>query len=104
MKAWLLKFFGELGEFLAVLFNKALNEQLKVVLPIAKRLVVQVAKDPTLITGSAKREVVIATILAELGAAQVDVAKSVIALAVELAVTKMKEEDLLSAPKTEEKK
>jgi hypothetical protein len=94
MKAWLLKFFGDLGEFLAVLFNKALNEELKVVLPIAKRLVAQVAADPNLITGSAKREVVIATILAELGAAQMSVGMSVVALAVELAVTKMKQEQL----------
>lgn len=54
MKAWFLKIFGPLGEYLSALFSKALNEQLKVVLPIAAKLVKQVAADPTLITRECK--------------------------------------------------
>jgi hypothetical protein len=92
MKVMILKFFGFLGEFLAVLFQKGISEELKIVLPIVTRYVKAVANDPSLITGSAKREVVFATVLSELGAAQISVASSVINLAIELAYQKFKNE------------
>lgn len=93
MKAWLLKLFGDIGEYLSVLFDKAIKEELKVVLPIATKLVRQVAADPTLLSGSSKRDAVIAGIIAELGAAQMQVGLSVVSLAVELAYTRMKIEE-----------
>jgi hypothetical protein len=92
MKVWLLRLFGFLGEFLAVLFQKGIAEELKVVLPIVTRYVKAVANDPSLITGESKREVVFATVLSELGAAQLQVGSSVINLAIELAVQKFKNE------------
>lgn len=92
MKAWLLKLFGDIGEYLSVLFDKAIKEELKIVLPIATKLVRQVAADPTLLSGSAKRDAVIAGIIAELAVAQTQVGLSIISLAIELAYTRMKVE------------
>lgn len=90
MPAWLLKFFGSLGRFLSVLFKGAINEELKVVLPIAAGAVRSVASDPTLLSSGAKRDTAIGLILAELASAQAKVGVSVINLAIELAVQEFK--------------
>jgi hypothetical protein len=90
MKAWLLKFFGPLGEFLSTILNSAVHQELQIVLPIATKLVKQVAADPSLLTGGAKFDAALAGVLLELSAAQTQVAVSTISLAIELAYTTMK--------------
>lgn len=97
MPTWILKFFGALGKFLSVLFKGAINEELKVVLPIAAGAVRSVAKDPTLIAAGSKRDTAVELILAELAAAQVKVGISVINLAIELAVQEFKATDVTQA-------
>lgn len=100
MPAWLLKFFGSLGKFLSVLFKGAINEELKVVLPIAAGAVRSVANDPTLIASGSKRDTAVELILAELAAAQVKVGISVINLAIELAVQEFKANDVTQVAPT----
>lgn len=84
--AWL----GELGQFLSVLFKDALQQELKVVMPIALEAVKQVALDPTLLNGGAKRDAAIAQIQDQLVKSQIQVGLSVVSLAVELAVQNVK--------------
>jgi hypothetical protein len=91
MKQWLLKLLGILGEYLKVLFDSAIKAELEVIMPIATNIVKQVAKDPTLLSSSAKRDAAIAGILAEITAAQVQVGNSIINLAVELAYQNIKQ-------------
>jgi hypothetical protein len=86
--ASILKFFGVLGEYFAAIFKSAINQQLKIVLPIATKAVKMVASDPSLLSGGAKREAAIASILAELAAKQVQVGVSTLNLAIELAYQK----------------
>jgi hypothetical protein len=90
MKAWLLKWFGPVGEYLSAILNSAVHQELKIVLPIATKLVKQVASDPTLLNGGAKFDAALAGVLLELGAAQSQVAISTVSLAIELAYTKFK--------------
>lgn len=92
MKQWLLKLFGNVGEFLAVLFNNAIQQELKVVLPIAAKAVAQVAVDPALLTGDLRRNAALVAIGGELAKAQVQVGLSTVNLAIELAYTKFKTE------------
>lgn len=94
MPAWILKFFGSLGKFLSVLFKSALKKELEVVMPIAAGAVRSVASDPTLIQPGSKRDTAISLILAELTTAQVEVGRSVINLAIELAVQEFKAEEV----------
>lgn len=94
MKAWILKLFGEIGEFLAVLLKKGIQEQLKALLPIALNAVKTVAADATLTSGEAKFNAAFSIIGDQLGDKQQAIGKSLINLAIELAVQKMKENQL----------
>jgi len=98
MKAWLLKLFGPIGEFLGALFSNAINKELKIVLPIAAKFVAQVAKDPSLLSGGAKFDAAAAGIMAELASAQINVAVSTLNLAIELAYTKYSVEQAAATP------
>lgn len=91
-KATLLSLFGELGNYLAILFKDALHKELALALPIATRVIAQVAMDPTLLSGSDKRDAAIGLALAELGKSQITIGISVLNLAIELAVQKSKAE------------
>ena len=86
----LLSFFGDLGKFLSVLFKDTVQQELKVVLPIALDAVTQVALDPTLLNGGAKRDAAISIVQDKLVKSQYTVGVSVVSLAVELAVTNIK--------------
>lgn len=85
MKAWLLKFFGELGDFLAVLLKKGIQDELKALLPIALNAVKTVAADSSLTSGDAKFNAAFALIGDQLGSKQQTIGKSLINLAIELA-------------------
>lgn len=88
----ILKFFGILGEYFAVILRSAIKQELTLVLPIAGKAVATVAKDSTL-SGKDKCEAAIALILAELAAKQVQVGISTINLAIELAYQKFVAEE-----------
>lgn len=92
-KETILKFFGEIGAYLAAVLKPALQAELKVVLPLAAKAVAQVAADPTLLSGGAKRDAAVAAILAQLAKAQVSIGISTVNLAIELAVQKSKAMD-----------
>lgn len=90
IKQWLLTTLGDLGKFLSVLFKESLKKELEVVAPIALQVVKQVASDPSLLSGGAKRDAAISAVQAQLIQSQVYVGVSVISLAVELAVQNIK--------------
>jgi hypothetical protein len=90
IKVLLLKLLGSLGDYLKVIFQTALKEELKVVMPIATTFVKQVASDPTLLTGAEKRAVAFKSILDQLSSSQAQIGTSVVNLAIELAVQNMK--------------
>lgn len=91
MKKWILKFFGELGEFLAVLLKKGIQDELKLLLPIALSAVKTVAADASLTSGDAKFNAALAIVGDQLGDKQAAIGKSLINLAIELAVQKFKD-------------
>jgi hypothetical protein len=91
----ILSFFGVLGEYFAAIIKSAVNQELKIVLPVATKAIAAIAQDPTLLTGGAKRDAAIAIILAELGSKQVAVGVSTLNLAIELAYQKF----LIDQPK-----
>lgn len=102
MLASFLKMFGVLGEYFAVIFKNAINQELKIILPIATKAVARIASDPTLASGGARRDAAIAEILAELASKQVQVGISTLNLAIELAYQKfLTEQPKLEAPKEE---
>ena len=90
VKAILVKMLGNLGEYLSVLFNKAIHDELAIILPLATKAVVQVAKDATLTSGEAKFDGAVAIILAEIGKSQLQIGVSLVNFAVELAYQKFK--------------
>ena len=90
IKQWIVRVFGVVGQFISTLFKEAVRQELEVVLPLAARAVAQVAADPSLVQPNHKREAAIATILAELSAAQIQIGLSVVSLAIELAVQAQK--------------
>lgn len=94
IKQWFLNWLGDLGQFLKVLFKDALQAELKAVMPIALKVVKQVAADPTLLNGGAKRDAAIEQIQNELVKSQIQVGLSVVSLAVELAVQNIKNPDV----------
>jgi hypothetical protein len=89
-KQKILSLLGDLGQFLSILFKDTVQQELKVVLPIALDTVTKIALDPTLLTGGARRDAAISAIQGQLAQSQVTVGLSVVSLAVELAVTTLK--------------
>ncbi len=90
VKEWIIAKLGILGQFLSVLFKDALQKELKLVLPIAAKVVAQIAADASILTSEQKRNVALENITAELLASQRDISKSIISLAIELAVQQLK--------------
>lgn len=90
MKTWLLKFFGEIGEFLKILLKEGLERQLKIILPIATKYVKMIAADPSLVSGREKQAAVFNAIISEIGDSQEDFKTSIINLAIEMAVVEFK--------------
>ena len=85
VKVLLFKLLGSLGDYLKVIFQTTLKEELKLIMPIATTFVKQVASDPTLLTGAEKRAVAFKSIISQLDAGQAQVGNSVVNLAIELA-------------------
>jgi hypothetical protein len=91
-KVSILHFFGLLGDYLSVLFTSAIQQEMKIVLPLATKYIAKIANDPTLLTGAEKRAVAISQIVGELGQGQSAIGSSIINLAIELAYQKFKVE------------
>jgi hypothetical protein len=82
----LLSVLGEVGSVLKILFEDTIQQELQVVIPLATKIVAEIAADPTLVTSDQKRNAALAGIGADLLASQKQIAPSIISLAVELAV------------------
>lgn len=89
---FLLSLLGELGKTLKVLFQNAIQKELAVALPIAKKMVLEVAADPSILQQEDKRKAAFARVVDELLASHKEVASSTINLAIELAVKALKAE------------
>lgn len=85
-----MQFFTQLGNFFAKFFRKGVQEQLEIILPIARQVVVQISKDPSLLASDDKRNAAIGLILAELTAKEIIFAQRLVNLAIEIAVVEFK--------------
>lgn len=85
LKEKFIAFLGVLGQYVSVLFREALQAELTVVVPLARKLVAEVAMDPTLVTSSDKRHAVMTELVSQLAPRQKKVGEDVIRLAIELA-------------------
>lgn len=92
VKAWLLRFLGKLGEFLRALFTRGVAEELNAILPIALEAVETM--QATNLSGEEKRARAVRIVKSKIADAQWQVAASVINLAIELAVQKLKAEEI----------
>jgi len=85
--------FGPLGAFLKPLLQIALQQEMAAVMPIAMAAVAQVAADPSLLSGGAKRDAALKIIGQQMQAASIQAAASTVNLVLELAVTKLKSQE-----------
>jgi len=88
IKVWFLRFLGELGDFLKVLLQRGVVEELNAILPIALEAVKVVQAEN--LSGEEKRALAINIIKSKIAKASYQTATSVINLAIELAVQKLK--------------
>lgn len=79
-----------LGNFFKKFFKQAVQEQIDIILPVARQAVQMVAKDPSIATSDAKRAAAIAFIMSELTAKEVVFAKRMVNLVLEIAVVEIK--------------
>ena len=87
-KTALFKILGELGDFLSVLFKSGIQQELKILLPVALQAVKDVAANPNLTTSDAKFNAAVGLIGVALGDKQATIGKSLMNLAIELAYQK----------------
>lgn len=90
LKLWVVGFVGVLWEYVKVLFQSTLKKELELVLPIASEVVAMIAKDPSVMTDTEKRDSAFNQIKDLLVGSQKTVGSSVINLAIELALQKLK--------------
>lgn len=86
MKVW-----QSIKNFFSKFFKQAIQQQLEIIIPIARDAVRMVAADPSILTSDEKRARGIAMILTDLSTKQLTFAKSLINLALEIAVVEMKQ-------------
>lgn len=88
---YVLKLFGEIGDFIAVLLKSGIQQELKIVLPLALNAVKAVAFDKSLTTGDAKFNAAFDLIKGNIGDSQLKIGTSLVNLGIELALQKYKE-------------
>lgn len=76
--------------FFKKLFKQSIQQQLDIIVPIAKEIVSMIEADPSIIVDGDKRTTAIAHIVAELAAKELIFAKRLVNLALEIAVVEVK--------------
>lgn len=92
LKSIALKALGVIGEYLKYIFIRGIHKQLEVIIPLAYDVVKAVQNDPSLVTNSEKREKALQLLKEELAKRSLDAATSTVAMAIELAVQRLKVE------------
>jgi hypothetical protein len=72
------------------LFKGAIQDQLSIIMPLAREAITAVASDPSIIASDAKRSAAFAIIMGKLAAQEVNFAARMINLAIEIAVIEFK--------------
>jgi len=85
-----MKLFDALKNFFSKFFKKAVQEQLDIIIPVARDAIRQIESDPSLLTSDAKRTAAIGIILAELAVKEISYANRLVNLAIEIAVVELK--------------
>lgn len=91
MKAILLRLLGNVGRFLLSLLRRGVYDTLDQILPIALEVVLQVARDPSLVTDEEKRRAAFESLKRRLAIVGISVSASLINLAIEMAIQRLKE-------------
>ncbi len=84
-----MKILNVILSFVQKLFKSALQEQLKILIPIAEKVVKLIAEDPSVVSNSVKRDAAVTLILQELVQKQLNYPMRLINLAIEIAVVEM---------------
>jgi H2-forming N5,N10-methylenetetrahydromethanopterin dehydrogenase-like enzyme len=92
LKMWFIRKFGTTGQYISVLLDGVVREELEHVLPIATTAVAMVSANPTLIAPGPQQEAAVVIILAQLALSQIYVGRDIINLAIEIAVQNRKYE------------
>lgn len=78
------------SNFFKKFFKQAVQDQLNIILPIAREAIKMVASDPSIVASDDKRAKAVAFILAELAVKEATVVPRLINLAIEIAVVELK--------------
>lgn len=85
-----MKLVDALKNFFSKFFKQAVQQQLDIIIPIARAAIKQIESDPSLLTSDAKRTAAVAFILAELTAKEITYVQRLVNLAIEIAVVELK--------------
>ena len=81
---------NKLGAFLKKFFKNAIQEQLAIIIPIARDAVRAIAEDPSLVTSDAKRMIAFNMIVVKLAEQELKFATRLVNLAIEIAVVEFR--------------
>ena len=90
MKKWLLRFLGNIGSFLRALLERGFYELLEQVLPVALEVVTAIQNNYADLPGEEKRKKAFNLLKRRLIGAGINVSTSILNLAIEMAVQKLK--------------
>lgn len=85
-----MKIIPAITNFFKKFFKQTVQEQLDIVVPIAKEIVVMIEADPSIIVDGDKRATAIAHVVSELAAKELVFANRLLNLALEIAVVEVK--------------
>lgn len=85
-----MSFFSKIGKFFKDLYKPALQQQLDILVPIARGIVAQIEADPTIIVDKGKQATAVSLLLAELAQKEIAYIPRLINLAIEIAVVDFK--------------
>ena len=85
-----MKIFSKISKFFSSLFRQSLQQQLDILVPIARGIVATIEDDPTILISKDKQAAAVTRLLAELAAKELAYVPRLINLAIEIAVVELK--------------
>jgi len=86
-----MKLLQTITKFFSSLFKQSIRQQLEILVPIAREIVIEIEKDPTLLVSKDKQAAAVTKLLAELAVKEIAYIPRLINLAIEIAVVDFKE-------------
>lgn len=81
---------SKISKFFSSLFKQSIQQQLDILIPIAREIVIEIENDPTILVSKDKQAIAVSKLLSELAVKEIAYIPRLLNLAIEIAVVDFK--------------